>query len=153
MKRIKIILAVALSLAAPQAVAQSGGLTEEGFRAWLPSLRAEAQAAGVSRQTIDSVFPTLEFSARTVQLDRAQPGGGPTSNAIPPFAPYRRQHVSPALISGGARRYSANLGQLREIGRRYGVEPSVLVAIWGHETSYGAVTGNFYLLNSLASLA
>ena len=68
MKRIKIILAVALSLAAPQAVAQSGGLTEEGFRAWLPSLRAEAQAAGVSRQTIDSVFPTLEFSARTVQL-------------------------------------------------------------------------------------
>jgi lytic murein transglycosylase len=33
------------------------------------------------------------------------------------------------------------------------VAPSVLVAIWGHETSYGAVTGNFDLLNSLASLA
>jgi lytic murein transglycosylase len=29
----------------------------------------------------------------------------------------------------------------------------VLVAIWGHETSYGAVTGDFDLLNSLASLA
>ena len=153
MKRIKIILAVALSLAAPQAVAQSGGLTAEGFRNWLPSLRAEAQAAGVSRQTIDNVFPTLEFSARTIQLDQAQPGGAPGSNATPPFAPYRRQHVTPALISGGARRYSANIGQLREIGRRYGVEPSVLVAIWGHETSYGAVTGNFDLLNSLASLA
>ncbi len=29
----------------------------------------------------------------------------------------------------------------------------MLVAIWGHETSYGAVTGNFDLLNSLATLA
>jgi lytic murein transglycosylase len=61
--------------------------------------------------------------------------------------------VNPALISGGARRYAANLPRLNEIGRRFGVEPSVLVAIWGHETSYGAVTGNFDLLNSLASLS
>ncbi len=29
----------------------------------------------------------------------------------------------------------------------------MLVAIYGHETSYGSVTGNFDLLNSLASLA
>jgi membrane-bound lytic murein transglycosylase B len=29
----------------------------------------------------------------------------------------------------------------------------VLVAIWGHETSYGIVTGDFDLLNSLATLA
>jgi membrane-bound lytic murein transglycosylase B len=45
------------------------------------------------------------------------------------------------------------LGALNEIGRRYGVEPSVMVAIWGKETSYGVVTGDFDLLNSLASLA
>jgi lytic murein transglycosylase len=42
---------------------------------------------------------------------------------------------------------------LSDIGRRYGVEPTVMLAIFGHETSYGAVTGNFDLLNSLASLA
>jgi lytic murein transglycosylase len=153
-KRIKIILAAALASASPQAAsAQPGGLTADGFRAWLPSLRAEAEGAGVSRATLDSVFSSLAFSARTVELDQAQPGGPPGSNATPPFAPYRRQHVTPALISGGARRYSANLSQLAEIGRRYGVEPSVLVAIWGHETSYGAVTGNFDLLSSLATLA
>jgi hypothetical protein len=29
----------------------------------------------------------------------------------------------------------------------------VLVAIWGKETSYGSITGDFDLLNSLASLA
>jgi len=138
---------------ASAAVAQSGGLGEEGFRAYLPQLRAQAQRAGVSRNTLDRVFPTLTFSQRTVDLDRAQPGGAPGSSANPPFAPYRARHVTPALISRGRERYAANLPRLRDIARRYGVEPSVLVAIWGKETSFGAVTGDFDLLNSLASLA
>jgi membrane-bound lytic murein transglycosylase B len=135
------------------AFAQSGYLSEAGFQAYLPQLRAQAQRAGVSQSTISRIFPALEFSRRTVELDQAQPGGAAGNNAIPPFAPYRAEHVSPSLISRGRDRYASNIGQLNAIGRRYGVAPSVLVAIWGHETSYGAVTGNFDLLNSLASLA
>ena len=135
------------------AQAQPRGFTAEGFQQYLPALRARALGAGVSRRTVEEVFPALEFSARTIELDQAQPGGTSGNTATPPFAPYRRQHVNQALISGGARRYAANLPRLNEIGRRFGVTPSVLVAIWGHETSYGAVTGNFDLLNSLATLA
>ncbi|MDP8994937.1 MAG: lytic murein transglycosylase [Pseudomonadota bacterium] len=135
------------------AVAQTGGLSEEGFRAYLPQLRAQAERAGVSRATIDRIFPTLAFSPRTVELDRAQPGGTGGGSASPPFAPYRARHVTPALISRGRQRYAANLPRLMDISRRYGVDPAVLVAIWGKETSYGAVTGDFDLLNSLASLA
>lgn len=134
------------------AAAQSG-LSQEGFEAWLPWLRAEALEAGVSRATIDRVFPTLRFSSRAIELDRAQPGGASGASAIPPFAPYRARHVTSSLIDRGRSRYAANVVRLNEIGRRYGVHPSVLVAIWGKETSYGAVTGNFDLLNALASLA
>lgn len=135
------------------AVAQMTPVSEAGFQAYLPQLRAQAQAAGVSQRTLDQIFPTLQFSSRTVELDRAQPGGTAGNPAIPPFAPYARQHVTPALISRGQQRYADNIGRLNEIGRRYGVDPSVLVAIWGKETSYGTVTGDFDLLNSLASLA
>jgi lytic murein transglycosylase len=135
------------------AAAQSGGYTEQGFQAYLPQLRAQAERQGVSRRTIDQVFSDLEFSRRTIELDQAQPGGASNPNAIPAFAPYRERHVNPALISKGRERYAANISQLNAIGRRYGVTPSVLVAIWGHETSYGAVTGDFDLLNSLATLA
>lgn len=138
--------------AAP-ALAQSSRLSAEGFADYLPQLQAQALAAGVSRRTVDTIFPALEYSARTIELDQAQPGGTPGSNPNPPFAPYRARHITPALVNNGARRYAANLPRLMEIGRRYGVTPSVLVAIWGHETSYGAVTGNFDLLNSLATLA
>lgn len=135
------------------AMAQSGGLSQAGFEMYLPQLRAQALAAGVSRATVERVFPTLEFSERTVELDRGQPGGSSGSPAIPPFAPYRERHVTASLIDRGEARYAANIVDLNAIGRRYGVEPSVLVAIWGHETSYGAYTGDFDLLNSLASLA
>jgi lytic murein transglycosylase len=135
------------------AMAQTGGLDQAGFEMYLPQLRAQALAEGVSRSTVDRILPTLQFSERTVELDRGQPGGTSGNPAIPPFAPYRERHVTPALINRGEDRYAANIVQLNAIGRRYGVEPSVLVAIWGHETSYGAVTGDFDLLNSLASLA
>jgi lytic murein transglycosylase len=147
-----LALAAAIVPGGGPARAQTG-LSQAGFEAFLPQLEAQALRAGVSRGTIASVFPNLVFSARTVQLDRAQPGGQPGSNPNPPFAPYRARHVSPALIAAGQRHYAANLSRLRDIGRTYGVAPSVLVAIWGHETSYGAVTGDFDLLNSLATLA
>lgn len=139
--------------ASTPALAQTGIYSAEGFRAYLPALRAQALAAGVSRATIERIFPGLSFNARAIELDQAQPGGTAGSPAIPPFAPYQRQHVTPDLIARGASRYVANRAQLTNIARRYGVTPSVLVAIWGHETSYGAVTGNFDLLDSLASLA
>jgi lytic murein transglycosylase len=135
------------------AALQMPPMSDEGFRAFIPQLRAQAEREGVSRRTIDSVFSDLTFSRRTVELDQAQPGGTAGTPAIPPFAPYRRDHVTPGLISGGVARYNSNRARLMDIGRRYGVEPSVLVAIWGHETSYGANTGSFDLLNSLASLA
>ncbi|HEX4739650.1 MAG TPA: lytic murein transglycosylase [Allosphingosinicella sp.] len=133
--------------------AQSYGLSEEGFDAWLPQLRAQAFAAGISRETMDSVFSNLSFNRRVIELDQAQPGGTAGSTATPPFAPYRSAHVTSALIAAGRTHYQANYLRLMEIGRRYGVTPSVLVAIWGHETSYGANSGNFDLLSSLATLA
>ena len=135
------------------AEAQSAGLSEAGFQAYLPRLRAEAQRAGIGRATLDRVFPSLTYSPRTIELDRAQPGGAAGSNANPPFAPYRARHITQTLIDRGRARYSQNIVRLNDIGRRYGVPPSVLIAIWGKETSYGSITGNFDLLNSLASLS
>jgi lytic murein transglycosylase len=160
MRLIEQALAIALAAfpphhgaAAAAFAAQPAPLSEQGFRAYLPQLRMQAQREGVSQATMNRVFPSLEFSPRTVELDRRQPGGATGYSAIPPFAPYKARHVNPALIARGRDRYRTNYSRLVQIARRYGVEAPVLVAIWGHETSYGAVTGDFDLLNSLASLA
>jgi lytic murein transglycosylase len=135
------------------ALAQAGELSQEGFETYLPRLRAEAERAGIRAATLDRVFPTLAFSARTIELDRAQPGGRAGVPTNPPFAPYRARQLTQALIDRGRARYDENRARLAEIARRYGVPPQYLIAIWGKETGYGTIMGNFDLLNSLASLA
>ena len=123
------------------------------FETYKQRLAYLARAAGVRDATIAAVIPYLTVNSRVIQLDRGQPGNIGNPNATPPFEPYRRRHVTPDLIRRGAARYAANYSQLVAIEARTGVAASVLMAIYGHETSYGLVTGSFDIANSLATLA
>ena len=123
-----------------------------GFPAFAQNLGLLAREQGVSERTIDAVIPTLTFNQRVVDLDRAQPGG-PPGGPIPKFAPYRATHVDSARISRGRVKYDALRGLLARVEQQTGVPESIMVAIWGHETNYGAFRGNFDLPESLASLA
>lgn len=137
----------ALAMAAP-AAAQS----EAGFQDYLQELRAQALAEGVSARTLDMVLPGLTYNPRVIELDRDQPGGA-TNSPIPPFAPYRARHVNPERIAGGQQTYARVRSQLADIERQHGVPGKIAIAIYGHETGYGRITGNFDLPRSLATLA
>ncbi|MGF7147569.1 lytic murein transglycosylase [Sphingomonas zeicaulis] len=158
--RIKSFLA-ALAFAAvlPSADLGSGHVAlaqeEAGFQAWLAQFRVRAEREGVSRRTLDSVLPTLTLNPRVIALDRDQPGGNPNAPAaaIPAFEPYRVRHVDAARISRGRAKYNALRPKLGSIERQTGVPESIMVAIWGHETNYGAFSGDFDLARSLATLA
>ena len=80
-----------------------------GFRAYLPQLRAQAEAAGVSRR---DARPGVADPDLQPAHGRARPGPAGRRRRrrppIPPFAPYRARHVTPALISRGRSRYAAN---------------------------------------------
>lgn len=139
---------MAASLAADSVMAQD----DLAFRAYLESLRPRARAMGIRDATLNSVFPTLSPNPRVVQLDQNQPGGGAYS-PIPNFEPYRRQHVDTARISRGRTAYLSNRSRLARIEAETGVPEEIMVAIYGHETNYGAYTGDFDLIRSLATLA
>jgi membrane-bound lytic murein transglycosylase B len=124
-----------------------------GFAAYKLRLAQRARAEGIREATIAAAMASLALDGRVVALDRQQPGGINRPNAYPPFAPYRRQHVSADLIRRGQSRFQANAVALAAVERRFGVEASVLLSIYGHETSYGTVTGGFDLLSALATLA
>jgi lytic murein transglycosylase len=124
-----------------------------GFDLYKTQLAAKARAAGVREATIQAVLPSLTLNRRVIELDRAQPGGPPNSNVIPPFAPYRARHVSADLIGRGSTRYRSYRPQLDWLERRFGVATPVLLAIFGHETSFGRNTGGFDLLQALGTLA
>lgn len=115
-------------------------------------LIALARLQGVRETTIQAVIPGLEINRQVIALDHAEPRAS-GSGGIPSMQPYIRTHVTTSLINRGQARYYDRYDQLRAIEARYGVDPSVLMAIYGHETSYGTVTGRLDLLQTLASLA
>ena len=122
------------------------------FDAYLQLLIARARAEGVSEATLQRMTSGLQPSSRVIELDQSQPGSS-SGSGYPPLAPYIATHVDSARISGGRSARATWSGPLRAIERQYGVPAEILVAIWGHETAYGAVKGGFDLSQSLATLA
>ena len=136
-----------LSLALP-ACAQDGT-----FDAYIQQVASKARAEGVSERTISNVLLPLTPNDRVIALDRDNISSGGNTSGFPPLAPYLRDHNTTARINGGRRVYSQLQPLAAQVEARYGVPAEVLIAIWGHETSYGAVRGNFDLPRSLATLA
>lgn len=122
------------------------------FQAWLfGPFRTQALAAGVRAETLDRELAGLMFNPRVVQLDQAQPDRSATSQLT--FAGYLARHINNLRINAGRRLRSDLWATLSGIEARHGVPGEVLLGFWGIETSYGAVTGNFDLVRSLATLA
>ena len=123
-----------------------------GFDAYKIWLISRARRARVREATIQATIPGLRLNARAMELDRAQQPRPRTSSFMAPFAPYRAEHVTASLIRRGQSRFAEHWPRLSQIQTSYGVDPAVVMAIYGHETSYGAITGGFDLVESLATL-
>jgi lytic murein transglycosylase len=123
------------------------------FEQYKAYLIARARALGIREATIQAVIPYLRLNDRVMELDRAQrPSGARSSSALPSFGPYLSRHITTSLINRGQSRYSTHWANLSRIESIYGVDPEVVIAIYGKETSYGSVTGSFDLLEALATL-
>jgi len=115
-------------------------------------LAALARQQGVSERTIQANVFGLTVNQRVIELERTEPVARTSGGVVGVLAPYLRAHVTPSLIARGRNNYSSLYDGLRWIEGRYGVDSAVLLAIYGHETSYGLVTGSTDLLQALASL-
>ena len=154
---IRILCLTALVALLPLSPQASAAGSEEGFQAYLQLLAARARGEGVSESAIRQVTEGLTYNPKVVALDHAQPGsatgsGGSWSGGFD-FAPYRRSHVDAARIQNGRAMAREVARYIPAIEARYGVPAPILLSIWGNETSYGRVMGDFDLARSLATLA
>jgi membrane-bound lytic murein transglycosylase B len=117
------------------------------FGAFLDGVRSEARRGGVSAATINRAFTGLRPNDRVLELDRRQ------AEFTQTWPQYRDARLSPARIDGGRRAYADNRALLESIQSRFRVSARVVVAIWGLETNYGGFTGNFNVIEALATLA
>ena len=70
-----------------------------------------------------------------------------------PWFEFRRRIVEPSRIEGGLRFWMEHAAVLERASREFGVPQEIIVATIGIETMYGRNTGNFRVLDALATLA
>ncbi|MEL7238623.1 MAG: lytic murein transglycosylase, partial [Planctomycetota bacterium] len=140
--------AAAQSTASAPADASAELISEKAaFRIWLDGFRDDAAAAGVSAEVIDATFPTITLISRVFERDDNQPEFAQS------IWTYLDSAVSQRRIDDGRARFAANADLLRGVEADYGVDAATIVAIWGLESSYGAILGDNDTLSALASLA
>jgi membrane-bound lytic murein transglycosylase B len=77
----------------------------------------------------------------------------PPAGTAKNWAAYRARFIEPERVKAGAAFWTAQQRWLDAAEARFGVPASVVVGIIGVETFYGRVTGNFRVLDALATLS
>ena len=131
-----------LLLAAPARAATCGAAD---FNAWLGDIRNEARAKGIGQPGL-AALEGVTADPAVLKADRNQ---GVFSQTFEQFS----GRMIPPRLNGARVRMAQNVGLLQRIEVQYGVPPAVIVAIWGLETSFGAITGKFATIRSIATLA
>lgn len=125
----------------------SASANDKPFDVWLSEFILEAGQVGVSKDTLNAAFAETAPISQIIELDRKQPEGTKT------LSEYLDSAVSMKRIVDGKMLLADNLELLKKIEAEYGVDKEVIVALWGIETNYGENTGNFPVIDALATLA
>ena len=146
MKRILTLLAATFLLATPASAAKCGG----DFNAFVAAMAREAQAAGVSRSTIDQAFAGITQDQAVLAFDRRQKGMFHAKS----FEEYAATRVIPPRVKRAQGLMVKHAALLSRIEQQFGVPRQILVAIWGLESDFGkGDIGKLPVIRTLATLA
>src|SRR5271156_2702856 len=130
----------ALSLMAIIACAPARAAADPTFTQFIASLWPEAQAAGVSRATFEAETSGLEPDYKLPDLilpGRPATGAPAQAEFVQVPADYLKEASIARLAEEGQRLMQQYHDALTGIEQRFGVPPSIVLAIWGRETDYG----------------
>lgn len=142
-----LVIGIAVSIINPERA-----FADDAFRAWLESFYPVAQEQGITRKTWDDAFQGVEGIDQKV-LKKA--------NYQPEFTTkiwdYIDARVNSISVKNGEKKARYFAKTLSAVEERFGVNKSVLLAIWSIESNYGAIFNKperlHYVPQALATLA
>jgi membrane-bound lytic murein transglycosylase B len=134
-----LVLAGAVSLGSmPAALANSADFVR--------SLWPMAEQRGVSRSAFEAAFSGYSYLPKVMELTRKQPE----------FSQTVQQYVDRRVTAAQARKGQAMRAEwaqtLAGSEQRWGVQPELVLAIWGMETNFGGFMGGENTIHALATL-
>ena len=147
--RIARTLIFALSLLAVPAVIGLPHRAEaaQTFAQWIERFWSTARAVGIKRETYDLAFKGMTPDPKVIEAANFQP------EYKKPIGEYVDRVVSDKRVTGGKQKLEENKALLDILEKRYGVDRTIIVAIWGVESNYGTQPGDIKVIRSLATLA
>ncbi len=132
-----------------------GACADAAFQAFLQSLWPQAQALGISRVTFDAATRGLEPDLSLPDL--VLPGRPQKPRGQPEFvetpADYLKEGAIERLAAQGRKLYAQYRPTLDAVGRQFGVDPTIVLAIYGRETDYGRASDTHSAIQVLATQA
>lgn len=116
------------------------------FHQWIVQTYREGRRRGLSHDTLFNALDGLAPDPDIIRLDRSQPELKQT------IEQYMDKRVHPNVKRGLAK-MREHEGVLVQISNKYGVPPSVIVALWGIETQHGNFKGKTSIIKALSTLA
>lgn len=142
----------AAALAAALALGAGEARADAAFHKWVQGFWPQAKAVGISRATYDAAFRGVDsVDPEVLRLAAKQP------EFTKSVGEYLASAVSESRIENGRKMLAHYKPALDRIEAHFGVQREIVVAIWGMESSFGAVLDNPKIvrsvIRSLATLA
>ncbi|QBG37613.1 lytic murein transglycosylase [Litorilituus sediminis] len=140
-------LGLSANIASFSVEAKKKELSQEGFEQYVAQLKVEALEKGFSQAMVDSSFAKVKFHQRAVKADRSQP------EKVETLDTYLPKRVPKWKVDKARALYKEHQVLLTDVGEKYNVQPRFIVALWGLETNFGKIMGNYNVISALSTLA
>jgi membrane-bound lytic murein transglycosylase B len=117
------------------------------FDVWLSELRTEAETRGIRTEVLDRALSGIEPVAQILERDRAQAEFTLTLDG------YLKRRLTPATLRTARAMYKKHHALVTRIGGTFGIDPRLLVSVWGLESNFGRFAGVRPTIPTLATLA
>lgn len=120
---------------------------EESFQIWKLKFIQKAIEMGFSKDLTETFILPAAIEEKALERDRQQP------EFNTPIWSYLDRAENPSRLKNGIEKLRENEILLNKIEDKYKVSKHVLIAIWGLESAFGEIMGNYNPVNSLSTFA
>jgi len=117
------------------------------FDNWKSEVVKNAPDYGLDSDFVKTLVQEYNVNKRVIENDKCQPEFTLT------FSEYIDQRISNLRVKNGINKYNKYNSLLQNIKSTYNVQPRFIISIWGLETAYGEITGNYPVIESLLTMS